>query len=248
MERAVPRNQRHDDTLLEISVVIPLYNEEENIPALLERVTRIMEEIGKSYEIICVDDGSTDKSYQLLQESVKHYPLLRPLHFRENAGQTAALDAGFKAARGRVIVTMDADLQNDPADIPLLLEALQESDMVCGWRYHRQDPWIRLVSAWIANTVRNKITHEQIRDTGCSLKAYRRECIERLKLFSGMHRFLPTLVKLEGFRVTEVKVRHFPRKHGKSKYTIRNRLFRSFIDCLAVAWMQKRALRYKIEP
>lgn len=154
------------------------------------------------------------------------------------------MDAGFKNARGNIIVTLDADLQNDPADIPVLLEALKEHDMVCGWRFERQDPWIKLVSAWIANAVRNRITHEQIRDTGCSLKAYRRECVERLKLFDGMHRFLPTLAKMEGFRVTEVKVS--PRRFGKSKYNIRNRLFRGLIDCLAVAWMQKRSLRYKI--
>lgn len=230
----------------ELSIVIPVYNEEENIPPLLGAISRVMQEVGLSYEVICVDDGSTDKSYAVLREMADHYPGLVLIRFQENAGQTAALDAGFKAARGRIIVTMDADLQNDPADIPVLLEALQEYDMVCGWRYQRQDPWIKLVSARIANAVRNWITQEQIRDTGCSLKAYRRECLASLKLFTGMHRFLPTLVKMEGFRVTEVKVRHHPRRHGKSKYNIRNRLVSSFLDCLAVAWMQKRALRYKI--
>lgn len=230
----------------EISIVIPIYNEEENIPLLLTALHRTMQGVGYPYEVLCVNDGSTDKSGHLLQEAAGHDPHLRPIHFQENAGQTAALDAGFKAARGRIIVTLDADLQNDPADIPLLVEALKDYDMVCGWRYQRHDPWIRLVSAWIANTVRNKITHEQVRDTGCSLKAYRRECLERLKLFTGMHRFLPTLVKMEGFRVTEVKVNHLPRQYGKSKYNIRNRLLRSLIDCLAVAWMQKRVLRYTI--
>ena len=152
----------------------------------------------------------------------------------------------FKSARGKVIVTMDADLQNSPEDIPLLLEKIKEYDVVCGWRHKRNDPWIKRISSRIANSVRNKLSEETITDTGCSLKAFRRECFENVKLYKGMHRFFPTLMKMEGFKVTEVKVRHYPRIHGYSKYNIRNRLMSSFLDLLAIRWMKKRHISYEI--
>lgn len=145
------------------------------------------------------------------------------------------------------MITMDADLQNDPHDIPLLLEKIGEFDAVCGWRYRRRDPWIKIISSKIANFVRNKLSQEDIIDTGCSLKAYRRECLTRLKLFNGMHRFLPSLLKMEGFKVTQVKVSHRPRRFGRTKYNIRNRIMRGFIDLLAVRWMKRRHLDYEIE-
>ena len=153
----------------------------------------------------------------------------------------------FRAAKGEVIVTMDADIQNDPKDIPLLLEALKENDVACGWRWQRNDPGIKKISSKIANGVRNWLNKEEIHDTGCSLKAFRREVIMRFKLFNGMHRFFPTLAKMEGFRVTEVKVNHRQRQFGKTKYGVWNRIFRALSDAFAVRWMQKRALRYQLE-
>jgi glycosyltransferase involved in cell wall biosynthesis len=164
-----------------------------------------------------------------------------------NQGQTAAFDAGFKSARGRVIVTMDADMQNHPGDIPDLLKNIEEYDVVCGIREKRQDSIVRLVSSRIANWVRNRLTHEQIEDVGCSLRAMKAECVSDLKLYDGMHRFLPTLLKLDGWTVTEIPVSHRPRKRGQAKYGIRNRLFRGLRDLFAVRWMQSRWLRYNIK-
>ncbi len=230
----------------EISVVIPVYNEEENIPILTSELEKALEPLRKPYEILYVDDGSRDGSLNRILEAGRKNPKIRVISFEQNAGQTAAMDAGFRAARGEVIVTLDADLQNSPSDIPLLLEKIPEYDIVCGWRSERNDPWIRRVSSVIANTVRNALSREEIHDTGCSLKAYKRACFDQIKLYDGMHRFLPTLFKMEGFRAVEVKVSHHPRRHGNSKYNIRNRLFRSFMDLLAVRWMKKRKLNYRI--
>jgi glycosyltransferase involved in cell wall biosynthesis len=230
----------------EISIVIPVYNEEENIPILATALDDVMVKTGRSYEAIFVDDGSTDGSESALKKVRSENPNLRTIRFKHNAGQTAAMDAGFRAARGKFVVSMDADLQSDPNDIPLMLEGLKSYDLVCGWRHKRNDPWIKLISARVANFVRNKLSDEDIKDIGCSLKAYKKECLDKIKLYNGMHRFLPTLFKMEGFTVTEVKVSHFPRKHGVSKYNIRNRVFRSFYDLLAVRWMKKRRLHYEI--
>lgn len=231
---------------IELSVVIPVYNEEENIPLLVTELTASLTAIGKRYEVIFIDDGSRDQSLDRILKACRDNPGIRVISFQENAGQTAAMDAGFRNARGDVIVTMDADLQNSPGDIPLLLEKIPEYDMVFGRRAVRNDPWIRRFSSVIANTVRNLLTQENIKDISCSLKAYKRECLQTIKLYHGMHRFLPTLFKMEGFRVVEVPVNHYPRKYGTSKYNIRNRVFRSFIDLLAVRWMKKRKLNYRI--
>lgn len=228
-----------------LSVVLPIYNEEESIPVLLPRISAALDPLGKAYEVVCVNDGSSDGSLSLLREMAKQNPAIRIVNFKKNHGQTAAFDAGFHAAKGEVVVTMDADLQNDPADIPKLLEKMGEFDVVCGWRHKRNDPWIRLVSSRIANGVRNWLSDETITDTGCSLKAFRREDLLKLKLYNGMHRFLPTLLKMEGCRVTEVKVGHFPRQYGTSKYGIGNRLFKGLYDLVAVRWMKKRQLKYK---
>jgi len=230
----------------ELSVVIPVYNEEENIPILIRELEETLNHLGKIYEIIMVDDGSRDKSLERILEAQRENPRIRVISFEKNAGQTSAMDAGFRAARGEVIVTLDADLQNSPGDIPLLLEKIPEYDMVCGFRAERSDPWIRKISSVIANSVRNALTHEEIKDIACSLKAYKRECLQKVKLYNGMHRFLPTLFKMEGFRVIEVRVGHYPRRHGTAKYNIRNRIFRSFVDLLAVLWMKKRQLNYRI--
>lgn len=230
----------------EISVVIPVYNEEENVPILVSELEEALKGLGKAYEILFVDDGSRDRSRDRILEARKNNPNIRIISFEENAGQTAAMDAGFRASRGDVIVTLDADLQNSPADIPLLLEKIPEYDIVCGWRAERQDPWVRRISSRIANAVRNALSQEEIRDIACSLKAYKRECFDKIKLYNGMHRFLPTLFKMEGFRAVEVRVRHFPRRFGAPKYNIRNRIVRSFVDLLAVRWMKKRRLSYRV--
>jgi dolichol-phosphate mannosyltransferase len=236
-----------NESLHDISIVIPVYNEEDNIKLLIAELHDVLEGLHKSYEIIFVDDGSEDRSLELLKEAASQDPRIRGIRFRKNTGQTAAFDAGFKAAQGDIVVTMDADLQNDPHDIPHLLNKIGEFDVVCGWRHQRKDPWIKIISSRIANFVRNKLSREEIADTGCSLKAFKRECLQNLKLFNGMHRFLPTLAKMEGCTVTQVKVNHRPRKFGRTKYTISNRMVRAFTDLLAVRWMKKRHLDYEVE-
>ena len=231
---------------LDISIVIPVYNERENLSLLDEKITKSIKPLNKKYEVILVDDGSVDGSVELIRKLKNKNPCLRLIQFGRNYGQTAAFAAGFSKARGNIIVTMDADLQNDPADIPLLLEKIKEYDVVCGWRYKRNDPWIKKLSSRIANAVRNNLSEESIADTGCSLKAFRRKCFQNIKLYNGMHRFFPTLMKMEGFSVTQVKVGHYPRVHGYSKYNISNRLFASFKDLLAIRWMKKRQIKYNI--
>jgi dolichol-phosphate mannosyltransferase len=230
----------------DISIVIPVYNEEDNIKPLSAELQEVLHGLGRPYEIIFVDDGSVDKSFNVLKEVASQDPQIRVIRFRKNTGQTAAFDAGFRAAQGAIVVTMDADLQNDPQDIPQLLEKIGKFDVVCGWRYQRKDPWIKIVSSKIANFVRNKLSQEDIVDTGCSLKAFRSECLQNVKLFNGMHRFLPTLAKMEGFTVTQVKVKHRPRRFGTTKYNISNRMIRAFTDLLAVRWMKRRHLNYEI--
>ena len=229
----------------DISIIIPLYNEVDNIEPLGYSIINAMQ--GRNYEVVFVDDGSADGSTQKLREWCAQHTNFRTIYFRKNAGQTAAMDAGFRHARGKYVVSMDADMQNDPADIPKLLEKLNTYDMVCGWRQKRNDPWIKRISSKVANYIRNKLSREDIKDTGCSLKAYRRECLDHIKLYNGMHRFLPTLFKMEGFTVTEIVVNHYPRKFGKSKYGISNRAFRAFIDLLVVRWMKKRKLNYEVD-
>jgi glycosyltransferase involved in cell wall biosynthesis len=230
-----------------LSVVIPVFNEEENIIPLNTELQEVLQGLNKTFEIIYVDDGSRDKSHALLKELQRTSPFIRIIRFRKNSGQTAAFDAGIKAAAGEVIVTMDADLQNDPHDIPLLLEKIGDADAVCGWRRKRNDTFVRRISSRIANSVRNRLSGETIRDVGCSLKAFRSVYAKKMKLLTGMHRFFPTLIKMEGGTVVEIPVNHRPRRFGTPKYNIRNRAVRSFIDLLAVCWMKKRTVQYDIE-
>jgi len=232
---------------MDLSIVIPVYNEAENVKPLYRELRDVLSQLHNEWEVIFVDDGSTDGTFNALADLQAEDKRIRLIRFRTNAGQTAALDAGFKAVHGNAVVTMDGDLQYDPRDIPTLLALLTSSDAVCGWRWPREDSWVRRVSSFIANGVRNWATDEAIHDTGCTLKAFRRECLTRLKLYRGMHRFLPTLLKVEGFRVTEAKVTHRPRLHGQSKYGISNRLFVGLADLWVVRWMKKRQLRYEIE-
>lgn len=231
----------------DLSVVFPVYNEEENVPILLAEIARALEGKGWTYEVVAVDDGSSDRSLSVLRETRANHPTLRILALEKNSGQTAALDAGWRAARGRFVVSLDADLQNDPADIPAMMRKLEESasDMVIGVRVNRQDTFARRIQSKIGNAVRNWITGDRITDTGCSLKLVRREAIDRVHLFTGMHRFLPTLVRMEGYRVVEMPVNHRPRQFGVSKYGAMNRAFRGLVDCLAVRWMGRRNLRYR---
>ncbi len=226
--------------------MVPAYNERENLAPLLAEIAAALG--GRSYEVIVVDDGSTDGTLETLKTLRQRYPQLRIIAFERNAGQTAAFAAGFRAARAPLVVTLDADLQNDPADIPKLVEALQRTGVtaVAGYRANRRDTsWKRLQSR-IANGVRNRLNGEVIRDTGCSLKAFRTDAVRDLPLFSGMHRFLPTLIKMQGGSVSEVPVGHRPRQHGVTKYGMWNRVWRSLVDAFAVRWMQRRALRYRV--
>jgi glycosyltransferase involved in cell wall biosynthesis len=232
----------------DLSVVFPVYNEEENIPILLREIAAALEGRGWTYEIVAVDDGSADRSLEVLRSSRERYPMLRVLSFEKNSGQTAALDAAWRAAEGMLVVSLDADLQNDPADIPNMIQKLEEtkSDMVIGVRVNRQDTWSRKMQSRIGNGVRNWITGDQITDTGCSLKLVKREAIDRVRLFTGMHRFLPTLVRYAGYRVIEMPVNHRQRRFGTSKYGAMNRAFRGLADCFAVRWMGKRMLNYQV--
>lgn len=224
---------------LDVSVIVPVYNEVESIPQLLEAISGVLQENQLSYEIICVDDGSTDGSSELLAEQSCVRSDLRAIILRRNYGQTAAMAAGFKYAQGKVIVTMDGDLQNDPIDIPRLIVKLHEGyDLVSGWRKQRQDAALtRLLPSKIANWLIGKITGVRIHDYGCSLKAYRAELVADMNLYGELHRFLPALAFIEGARITEMPVRHHARCFGKSKYGL-SRTFRVLMDLLTIAFMK----------
>ncbi len=230
----------------ELSLVVPVHNERDSLPLLVAEIASAL--AGRHYEIVAVDDGSTDGSLDVLKALKREHAELHVLSFAAHSGQTAAFAAGFRVARGRVIVTIDADLQNDPADISSLLAQLEATGAtaVVGYRVNRRDTrWKRLQSR-IANAVRNRLNGESIRDTGCSLKAFRADAVRSLTLYQGMHRFLPTLIKLQGGSVAEVPVQHRMRRFGRTNYGMWNRVVRSFVDALAVRWMQRRALRYQI--
>ena len=232
----------------DLSVVFPVYNEEENVPLLVAEIEQALSGGQWTYEMVAVDDGSTDRSLEVLRSLQERNPRLRVLALARNSGQTAALDAGWRSASGRFVVSLDADLQNDPADIPRMMRTLQESgsDMVIGVRVNRHDTLSRRLQSRIGNSVRNWITGDRITDTGCSLKLVKKEAIERVRLYTGMHRFLPTLVRMQGYKVIETPVNHRPRQYGQSKYGAMNRAFRGLADCLAVRWMGKRMLRYEV--
>ena len=233
----------------EISFVIPCHNEQDNLRPLVEAIRGAVEPLHRTYEIVITDDCSTDGSWALLKQLGAADARVRGLHFAKNAGQSAAMWAGMKAAQGRYIVTLDADLQNDPRDLPNLLAGLQQADCVCGTRVEARaqgDSFVRVASSRIANWVRNQLSGEQIADAGCCYRAFKRECIDNLKFFKGMHRFLPTLFRIEGFTVTEIPVRHNPRNAGQAHYGVWNRLFASFYDLLAERWMKKRMFRFEV--
>jgi glycosyltransferase involved in cell wall biosynthesis len=228
-----------------LSVVVPFYDEEDNVEPLHAELDRALGGVEGGIEFVYVDDGSRDGSPARLAELAKRDPRVRVVTLLRNSGQSAALDAGFRAVRGEVTVTLDADLQNDPADIPRLLAGLEGADVVNGVRENRRDGFVRRLSSRIGNGFRNRMTHESVTDVGCSLRAMRTRYLRGVKMYRGMHRFLPTLLRLEGARVVEVPVNHRPRRHGRSKYGIANRLFVGLADVFAVRWMQSRQLRYE---
>jgi len=233
----------------ELSLVIPCYNEQDNLRALIKAIREAVDPLRLPYEVVITDDCSRDRSWEILKELAAADPRIRGQRFAFNCGESAASWAGLKAARGKYLVTLDADLQNDPKDLPKFLEALKQFDCVCGTRVKARgagDNFIRVASSRIANWVRNKLSGEQIADAGCTYRAFKRECIENLKFFKGMHRFLPTLFKIEGHSITEIEVTNNPRFAGQSHYGVWNRLFASFYDLLAVRWMKKRMFQYRI--
>ena len=229
-----------------LSLVIPAYNEQENVEALLTRVEAALSQTGRPFEVIIVDDGSTDRTPQLLDEALGRLPWLRVLRMGRNGGESAAFEAGFEAARGEVIATIDADLQNDPEEIPRLLPMLDGYDMVTGWRRDRQDTGFRRWQSRQANRIRNWISQETVEDSASSLKLYKAHAIKGMKLFNGAHRFFPTLVKMRGCTVREEPVKHSPRFAGTAKYGFGNRAFRAFVDLLGVRWMKTRNIRYEV--
>jgi len=228
-----------------LSVVIPLYNEEKNLEPLYQQLKAALDGAGREYEIIIVDDGSTDRSFEVLKRLHEDDERLKVIRFRRNFGQTAAFAAGFDHSQGEVVITMDADLQNDPADIPLLLRKIEEGyDVVSGWRLPRQDPFLtRRLPSMIANWLISQVTGVHLHDYGCSLKAYHREVVKNVQLYGELHRFIPALASWMGISVAEVSVRHYPRRFGRSKYGL-SRTSRVLLDLLTVRFL----LSYSTRP
>ena len=225
----------------EVSVVVPLFNEEESVAILQSELSAVLK--GLDYEIIFVDDGSVDRTVERIEPNAN----VRVIRFEKNAGQSAAIYAGLEAAQGLTAVLIDGDLQNDPADIPrLLAEIARGADLVCGYRAQRRDTLVKRLTSWVANAVRSRFNKDGVRDTGCTLKAMRRECVGTLVPFKGMHRFVPALVKGAGYRLVEIPVNHRPRRFGQSKYGLGNRAVRATIDMFGVRWLLSRRLDYKI--
>ncbi len=226
---------------LAVSVIVPLFNEEENMSILQSELRAAL--AGVDHEIIFVDDGSIDRT----AERVEKAPNVRVIRFAKNGGQSAAIYAGLQAANGAVAVLIDGDLQNDPVDIPrLLAEISRGADLVCGYRARRKDTLVKRLTSRIANAVRSRFTKDGVRDTGCTLKAMRRECVGALVPFKGMHRFIPALIKAAGYRLVEIPVAHRPRRFGQSKYGLGNRALRATIDMFGVRWLLSRRLNYKV--
>jgi glycosyltransferase involved in cell wall biosynthesis len=224
-----------------VSVIIPVYNEEENVPILQAELRAALR--GVDHEFIFVDDGSADRTVERIEAA----PNLRVIRFERNAGQSAAMYAGLQAARGSILVLIDGDLQNDPADIPRLVSEISSgADLVCGYRAQRRDTRVKRLTSRIANIVRSRYTKDGVRDTGCTLKAMRRECVDALVPFKGMHRFIPALIKDAGYRLVEIPVNHRPRRFGQTKYGLGNRAVRATIDMFGVRWLLSRRLSYKI--
>ena len=235
------------DRAPQLSLVVPAFNEAESLAELVGEIRSALDPALADWELLLVDDGSTDRTLEVARRLAAGEPRIRVLRHLRRAGQSAALALGFRSARGARVVTLDADLQNDPADLPRLLALLDRADVVNGVRAERRDTLVRKLSSKIGNGFRNWMTGESVTDVGCSLRVMRAEPLRRVKMFRGMHRFLPTLLRMEGARVIEVPVAHRPRHAGSSKYGIANRLFTGLHDVLAVRWMQRRALHYRVK-
>lgn len=226
----------------ELSLILPCFNEEGSLPPLLAEIDAVMAQLGRPYEILCVDDCSTDRTLAVLAELGRARPQLRILRHRSNCGESAAAATGFSHARGAIVITMDSDQQNDPADIPALLAVLEGAHAVCGVRRRREDDWVKRWSSKVGNGFRNAVTGVPVADAGCTYRALRRSALAELPVFNGMHRFLPTMLQLQGYVVREVLVNHRPRSAGRSKYGIGNRAFRGLVDCLAMRWYARRVV------
>jgi dolichol-phosphate mannosyltransferase len=231
----------------EISLVVPVYNEEEVLPRFRETPLEVLRGLGRSFEIVFADDGSSDRSPEILEEMRRDIPEVRIVRILKNSGLSTALYCGFHHARGEILISIDADLQNDPRDIPKLLEKIGEFDMVCGWRKERDDPFLKRLSSKIGNGWRNWRLGESIHDSCSPLKAFKREFLEHLPPYDGLHRWYPTLARMAGLTVVEVPVRHQRRDTGRSKYGIWNRLWKGLADVKAVKWMRRYRLRYEAE-
>lgn len=238
-----------NDSAIEVSIIIPVLNEGDNIRFLASDISTVMNDSGWSWECLWIDDCSTDNTREELKKIGADFKFHSYLFHRSNYGQSAALLTGFRHAKGKTFVTLDGDGQNDPANIPVLIRTLQENnaDLVNGWRLKRQDNFVRRLSSRIANGYRNLLTGENVRDVGCALRAFRRDCVEEIVPFKGIHRFLPTLIKLSGHdKIIEIPVNHRPRHAGKTKYGISNRIWVGILDIFAVCWMQKRLVFPKV--
>jgi glycosyltransferase involved in cell wall biosynthesis len=231
-----------DAESVEVSVVLPCFNEEECLEGLTAEIVQVLEKVGHPFEVLYVDDRSTDRSTEILDRLHAVDPRVRSVRHTVNSGESAAQATGFRHARGGVIVTMDADGQNDPSSIPELLGALPGYDCVAGVRRRREDDWVKRISSKIANGFRNAITGDRVSDSGCTFRVLRREALAEVPVFNGMHRFLPTLLRFQGYRVTEIVVRHRPRTSGVSKYGVGNRMFRGIRDCFAMRWYRRRVV------
>lgn len=229
-----------------LSVILPVFNEVESLPPLWKELVEVLPALADSFEVIFVDDGSTDGSAGILDRLAKEDPRVRLLRFEANAGLSAAFYAGLQAASGQIVATMDSDLQSDPRDIGMLMTYLSEADAAVGWRHVRHDSWLKRVSSRIANAIRKAITGDTVQDSACSLRVMRRECVNAMPPYTGMHRFMPTLLKISGFRVVQVRVNHRPRRFGRSKFGVSDRAFSAFADLLVVRWMMIRRLRYRL--
>lgn len=231
-----------------VSVIVPFYNEEENVPLIADRIASVFASIpDQAYECLFVNDASTDGTREALDTLTASDDRVRVLHFAKNRGQSAALMAGLRAARGDYLLTIDGDLQNDPQDFPKIIELLADHDCVCGYRANRQDTWVRRMSSRVANGVRRAILNDGIRDTGCGTKGFRKSCVPHFVCFNGAHRYFAVMVRAAGLTLTECPVSHHPREHGVSKYGVHNRLWRGIYDLVGVGWLQKRYVRYEIE-
>lgn len=234
----------NDPAPLACSVVVPVFNEADNVVPLLNEIEAALKPLKKTFEILFVDDASTDGTAEVLA-SLSGRETLRVIRHRFNCGQSAAVATGFRAAQGAIVATLDGDGQNCPSDLPEFIEAIENcrADCVCGVRSRRNDNWVRRASSRIANSFRNWITGNPVRDSGCGIRALRRECLAEIPVFNGMHRFLPSILSFQGYTLLEMSVAHRPRMHGVSKYGIHNRLWRGILDCFAMRWFRKRAIR-----